>query len=367
MCPRDLPCALPPHPTHSRAFTTTFTPTDHPVTSSSSSTATKSCLSGQQVNASHAPFKHLIGIMSTRAHRAQEERLLTWLPNVTRPGSPLKPGLNFVFVLGKPARALPHRMVLDIAENMDRGKSPSWFVAAHERFQDADYIFKMDLDTGLCPEGLRKLLDQAANVRADYIGFIKCCQHGMYLQGFKQYFNDMHKFKQSMRKKCVGEIAPWMYMQGSFYGLSRKALTKLRSALVLISKPAQPQPEDMAMGALLFHIMRKPRVFSLDHLPGCSNYMQYRLLSGEVNATWLLDVLTCPVVHLNAYTFKKQQLASKGSLCNIYHPQADKYTRISRDGHCEEWKSEEWKFAKKSYPDSCCRLPFADWKGMFAA
>ena len=70
-----------------------------------------------------------------------------------------------MFVYGQPGPENPEKyeIVLPTPENMNRGKSFVWFTHALTRFEDADYIFKMDADVGFCAPALQNLLLNIAN------------------------------------------------------------------------------------------------------------------------------------------------------------------------------------------------------------
>lgn len=295
--------------------------------------------------------------MSVDHLRAQEKRFARWLPNLvnTTKSMQLSPGLNFIFVLGKPAKKNPHRLILNISENMDRGKSVEWFMAAAELFPGADLVLKMDLDTGLCPGKLRKLLDLTAKARADYIGFLKCCRVGVWPE---------HRRQLRALSICPrNQTGTWMYMQGSFYGLSRAALSQLQAhplaRRVRKHPPRRAHPEDMVMGALLFYVMRRPRVFSLDHVPGCANHMRFSFATGHTHPD--VPYITCPVIHLNTLYFKQHMFASNRSLCDLFRSLNRSPKLIRADGRCAGWQLLHEGQNPKGFPGQCCRLPFTSW------
>lgn len=310
--------------------------------------------------------KYLIGVMSADRFREVEEMFEKWLPNlVDTTGShwQLKPGLNFVFVLGKPARPYKHRWILEINENMDRGKSIEYFMAAGEKFSDADYVLKMDLDTGVCPNKLRKLLGKAAVDRADYIGWLKCCSIGIWRGSIFQHKKLVMSPKDMICPR--GEPGTWMYMQGSFYGLSRKAILKLIASSFAqhVRKVVsdQREPEDLATGALLYYVMPRPRVFSLDHVNGCTNKMNY--VSGPGDTATSLAATTCPVMHLNSRSFKDNKLAASRSTCAVFR-NSTSLDQMNPWGRCAAFQYSLCKgkdLNSLGYPHKCCRIPFDDW------
>ena len=340
------------------------------TTTTTATTNTTGCGSAAALNKKlkRAGVKYLIGLMSADRFREVEEMFEKWLPNLvdTTGSMQLKPGLNFVFVLGKPARPYKHRWILDIDENMDHGKSIEYFMAAGERFSDADYILKMDLDTGICPKRLRKLLGKAAGERADYIGFLKCCSVGLWRGSIYQRHVLVAKPK-DMRCPRYG-TGTWMYMHGSFYGLSRKAILKLIASSfaqhVRKVVSAEREPEDLAMGVLLYYVMPRPRVFSLDHVNGCTNKMSYQR-PGPGDTETSLGVATCPVMHLNSKSFKANKLAASHSTCAVFrNSTASSPGKLTPWGRCGAFQYSLCRgkdLSTVGFPHKCCRVPFDDW------
>jgi len=152
------------------------------------------------------PISILVGVFSTEHESAREDRFSSWLP--------MEPetGLQFIFVHGASGARSSARWTvnLDIPENMNKGKSPAWFrwAAIHSY---ADYVFKMDLDTAVCPSGVVDIVREAHLMGADYIGHI-------------------HNFTScGAYAHCPRPGGSWTYMSGAFYGLSRRAYTHLHA------------------------------------------------------------------------------------------------------------------------------------------
>jgi hypothetical protein len=144
----------------------------------------------------------LVGVFSTEHDSAREDRFSSWLPMESGKG------LQFIFVHGRGKEPRPWTVNLDVPENMNAGKSPAWFrwAAIHS---DADYVFKMDLDTAVCPSGVLDIVREAHARGADYIGHV-------------------HSFTScGAYAHCPHPGGSWTYMSGAFYGLSRRAYTHL--------------------------------------------------------------------------------------------------------------------------------------------
>ena len=175
----------------------------------------------------------LVGIFTTAAEVLRQRNWRALLKSrmvndaSTDHAAALRPGLNFVFIEGlnfplKPKE--PDKMILDMPENMNSGKSVAWFRTAFHRYQDADFIVKMDSDTHICPGRIQTAFSHAAQDGAIYVGRIATRCGG-------------------------GHHCPktWQYMSGGFHGLSRAAV-----ATMLLKQEGRPtvlhQHEDINTG-----------------------------------------------------------------------------------------------------------------------
>jgi hypothetical protein len=225
-------------------------------------------------------YKFIIGIFSTTKNKSHEDTRRKWMTMHTV-GSPLKCGLNFVFVHGRGGPKYKDTIKLDIQENMNEGKSFQWFKEALTLFKDASYIFKMDMDTGHCSKTLEELLNQAASKNSDYIGW----KHDFFTCGKYAY--------------CPPVKGNWAYMSGAFYGLSRKAIAKLNAYAGSISGF-----EDLKIGKSLYTVM-KPRVFDIECLYKRDPQKKYHMLMPMTN------VDNCPIRHFQ----QDKDKAKEGSIC----------------------------------------------------
>merc|ERR1711918_165351 len=90
-----------------------------------------------------------------------------------------------------------------------RGKSLQWFDFAG-RTTDADFIFKQDADTAVCPPLLHEWLEHAARRGAQYLGWMHTnasCGGG----DSGPPAPDGHE----------NERPAWTYASGAFYGVNR--------------------------------------------------------------------------------------------------------------------------------------------------
>eukprot|EP00223_Ostreococcus_mediterraneus_P008135 CAMPEP_0179709232 /NCGR_PEP_ID=MMETSP0937-20121108/5782_1 /TAXON_ID=548131 ORGANISM="Ostreococcus mediterraneus, Strain clade-D-RCC2593" /NCGR_SAMPLE_ID=MMETSP0937 /ASSEMBLY_ACC=CAM_ASM_000575 /LENGTH=259 /DNA_ID=CAMNT_0021582581 /DNA_START=1082 /DNA_END=1861 /DNA_ORIENTATION=- len=149
----------------------------------------------------------LIGIFTTTSEIARQAQWRSLLKGrIVQSGDVLAHGLNFILVEGL---VVPHqayesgKIVLDLPENMNSGKSVAWFRAAFERFETADYIAKMDSDTYICPSILESSFVRAHSAQASYVGHISECG------GFSH---------------CPKN---WSYMSGGFHSISRSTVAKI--------------------------------------------------------------------------------------------------------------------------------------------
>jgi hypothetical protein len=218
-----------------------------------------------------APLKILVGVFGTDRDSAREDRFSRWLPMSTGPD-----GMQFIFVHGQGQEDRKWTVKLNVPENMNEGKSPAWFrwAAAHS---DADYVFKMDLDTAVCPEGILGIVREAHARGADYIGHI----HTLASCGGYPH--------------CPRPGGWWTYMSGAFYGLSRRAYTQLPPA-----SSNDTGYEDIAMGKLVHQGRANARLFDI-------SCMYTRSPAGINGAA----VPGCPIQHMQT----EKDAASKGPLC----------------------------------------------------
>jgi len=210
----------------------------------------------------------LVGIFGKSGEPEREGRFRRWLPMLEMRAhghSELQCGLNVVFVHGKDLlgdllrRREPDTIVLDILENMNKGKTWAWFQRGAE-FRGADYIFKMDQDTGICPNELLKILQVASTRRAEYIGW----KHSHATCGGTPHCPPLH----------MNESSAWAYMSGAFYGMSAELATRLGRSIQVrqtttvngIAHDALRGNtwgyEDMVIGKMIYSL-GEPRVFDI--------------------------------------------------------------------------------------------------------
>jgi len=191
---------------------------------------------------------------------------------------PLRCGLNFVLVLGGNRTELPDNdstytlsmrnwelakfsnflpqarlpstgdpdagdtVHLPTNENWHTGKVLTWFHAAAAGFPEAEYMYKVDSDVKICDSArLRDYLDDAAESRADYIGW----PHSHASCGGHAYCPD----------------GSWTYMSGGFYGVTMQVARRLaRSSWVAQHRTGT---EDLLAGRWVYRVLRAPRLYNL--------------------------------------------------------------------------------------------------------
>lgn len=226
----------------------------------------------QKYNDGHAGcLVALIGIFSSPAEIIKEERFRSWLP-LNR-----SCGLRFVFVRGRGQSTNHDTVHLDVDENMNRGKSLAWFSWASRQEPLPRYIFKMDMDTAICPGQLLSLLMSLDD--EEYIGY-PWRQKGGQLSG----------------NICSPPLCPkddWLYMSGGFYGLRTSLATEVAKSIV------KEGHEDAIVGSAV-HALRGPvATYNIECLHDC------RFVSGRDCSS------VCPVLHF----MNDKERASKSSIC----------------------------------------------------
>jgi hypothetical protein len=240
----------------------------------------------------------IIGIFTTSSPKNEENEALfkLWLP-VVGPSNQLKCGLNFVFVYGTPAIPAPGRMILDIKENMNEGKSLQFFKEATLAFPEADYVYKMDTDIGLCLPDLLSLLHKASEANADYVGwrqnFVSC----------------------GMQPRCppYGEAEDWFFNSGSFYGMKRTVASLVAASQVNARKNVGD--EDLMMGRMVHRVLPIVAGFDLACLFDREDYVD-----PDTNEVWhgkMVDAqsTTCPLRHFQTLRFPDRNTAALKSIC----------------------------------------------------
>ena len=177
----------------------------------------------------------VLGIFSTSAHVDAAYR--RWLPRGH--------ALQFVFVHGVPAPItvrdnVDDVVVLNVAETKETmaHKSLAWFAHAKRAYPMASHVFKVDSDTAMCPDALAAMLQQTKH--ADYIGL------------------DVGHLACGALPYCPEAANPtWHFMQGGFYGLSRRAIGALTNAT------PTDEYEDVFIGRALHAAMKPLRA----HIP----------------------------------------------------------------------------------------------------
>ena len=215
-------------------------------------------------------FTAIVGIFTTALDVDVEDAFRVWLPlNESC-------GLRFLFVRGK--ATVEHNggdtVYLDTAENMNNGKSQAWFKWAST--QNADMVFKMDVDTAVCPGALLRLLKNKRNI--DYVGFPWAQRGG-----------------QLSNKPCGDDISycpshSWYYMSGGFYGMSLKAAKVISAASTI------PGHEDAVTGYLMHTLYPRHTSFSIECLHECRMGTEKACASHK-----------CPVSHLKYDKTKASQ------------------------------------------------------------
>lgn len=190
--------------------------------------------------------KIVVGIFSTADNGDGEHIRREWMQMYII-GTPLMCGVNFVFVHGKKVNMSFENkndtVILNIAENLNNGKSFQWFKEASVIFKDASYIFKMDMDTSVCLSDLETLLLKAANAKADYVG------HIMRFDACGEY------------PHCPQPNDLWHYMSGSFYGLSRAATLRLS-----LYNGSTSGYEDLMIGKAIHSVMPTVKSYNVECL-----------------------------------------------------------------------------------------------------
>jgi len=156
----------------------------------------------------------VVGIFTTNKESLRRAR---WTALFSKEGyymlenstSHLKCGLNFVFVLGRPANDnIRNAIILPCKENMNQGKSMEWQRQAATLFPRASYIAKMDSDTKICPSRIMFHLRMASRFHALVVGnptphecgpYRHCPKHlyfsggfyAVHMRGSKQIADDM--------------------------------------------------------------------------------------------------------------------------------------------------------------------------------
>ena len=168
----------------------------------------------------------------------------------------LRCGLNIVLVNGDDSRAIQVRKELNF------GKVPDWFTRAYKE-SDADLIFKMDADVSMCSQEASRVLVGIAKKGYDYVGYpayIRCGNN-----------------TKMWHPRCIEWDERFtMYMQGGFYGLSRRVLQVLHekhaTRLQVFSRS-----EDVDAGRWVSDL--EPKVFFINCLMGdswCFAYHWFR-------------------------------------------------------------------------------------------
>lgn len=212
-------------------------------------------------------FLAVVGIFSTQADADREEHFRSWLRmNETC-------GLKFLFVRGHGEVSSPQDTIhLEVDENMNEGKSLAWFSWASTKFSYAEYIFKMDLDTAICPSKLLRLLQE--NNGQEYLGFPWKQKPGML----------------SDETCTFCPRRPWFYMSGGFYGM-RMDLARDVSRQALISGH-----EDAVMGTLVNRERVSASMYAISCLHDCRFSTDSTCTSPG-----------CPVLHLMSNKYRASQ------------------------------------------------------------
>ena len=219
-------------------------------------------------------FTAAIGIFSTQDDLDRENQFRRWLE------TNLSCGLRFLFVRGKGTGASPSEdtIVLDVAENMNEGKSIKWFDWACKNMPDADYIFKMDLDSGVCPKALLQFI--LSSIGSEYIGY-PWRQRARLLSG----------------KPCTLELCPtdeWFYMSGGFYGLRADLAMEISQAGLLKGH------EDAIIGSLVHKYRPHASISELKCLHDCREGFEEACASHS-----------CPVLHF----MTNKTVGAQSSIC----------------------------------------------------
>ena len=216
-------------------------------------------------------FQVVIGIFSTLEDEDREQHFRSWIRmNETC-------GLKFLFVRGRGDTSSPQdTILLKVDENMNEGKSVTWFSWASTKFPDAEYIFKMDLDTAICPSKLLQLLLEING--KEYIGFPWKQKPGML----------------SDESCTFCPQRPWFYMSGGFYGM-RTDLARDVSRHRLISGH-----EDAVIGTLVNRERPSASIYAISCLHDCRFCTDATCNSPG-----------CPVLHL----MNNKNRASQSHIC----------------------------------------------------
>jgi len=244
-------------------------------------------------------LKFIIGILTTSSAKNEEveANFRLWLP-VVGPDLSLRCGLNFVFVYGTPATPRPGRIVLDIKENMNEGKSLQYFKEASALFPSADYVYKMDTDMGVCLDDLLSTLVSAASSGADYVGwrqnYVSC----------------------GMQPRCPpygADKEDWFFMSGSFYGMRRELVLLVTGSEENARKNIGD--EDLMMGRMVHRVLPSPKAYDIACLFDREDYIdpdtKVRWVGNMVDA----QSVDCPLRHFQTLRFPDRNTASVRSIC----------------------------------------------------
>lgn len=141
-----------------------------------------------------------------------ERRKFTKFHNIHKP---LNCGINYVFVVGNNTAnekkyLNDDTVMVPITDNVNHGKSYTWFKDAFERFQDADYVFKVDSDVQICTPFLEYTMQKAIYNNQNYFG--KMLDHELC----------------GRAEHCPSEEGnSWYYMSGGFYGMSMSLISQI--------------------------------------------------------------------------------------------------------------------------------------------
>jgi hypothetical protein len=152
-------------------------------------------------------------------------------------------GLNFRLIVGRIASQETNVTTLNVHESINEGKTYHFFRWAAGTL--ADYVFKMDSDTAICPHLVEEMILRAHKQNAEYIGW----PHTHFSCG---------RFPH-----CPPRYFPrWTYMSGAFYGLRANTIRSLMSNKWV--KKHTVGIEDLMVGRWVYHVRRNPRIYSVN-------------------------------------------------------------------------------------------------------
>ena len=220
----------------------------------------------------------IIGIFSTASEGIREDDFRKWLPLHRQCG------VRFVFVHGRSSELgaeveTSDTVYVNVRENMNNGKSIAWFAWASEN-TSAEYVFKMDLDTGVSPELLESMWSELHRLHSEYIGF-PWSQDGNKLSG----------------EACLSVPCPqteWFYMSGGFYGLSRELARQVANQGIVSGH------EDAVVGSIVHRVRPRVRTYNITCMHEC-----------RFDSKNLCVPHQCPVSHF----VSDKMRASKSSIC----------------------------------------------------